>query len=232
MELFFIKILKGGVVKMLTATDLAKAIIKQDPNSFNNSFDGNMKLQKLLFFAYMVHLTNNEEPLFREKIRAFAKGCVVDGVRERYQYNYQDFIDESYKFKPDFTQSQLETMDTTIKLFGHLSAKVLSELTHQFDFWNRRFHDSINSDCTYDQDKNVITIDDMLQETDKIEKLLNARTSVSMKEDTINGIKFLFDDNIEITDSLYDFLFDFSNSEEAEEEVYNVYMDNNELVVY
>ena len=47
------------------------------------------------------------------------------------------------------------------------------------------------------------------------------------------GIKFLFDDNIEITDSLYDFLFDFSNSEEAEEEeVYNVYMDNNELVGY
>ncbi len=38
---------------MLKAIDLAKFFIKQDPSSFENTFDGNMKLQKLLFFAFM-----------------------------------------------------------------------------------------------------------------------------------------------------------------------------------
>lgn len=220
---------------MSNAIDFAKFLIKQAPTDFDNSFDGNMKLQKLLFFANMIHLAENKSSLFDDNIQAFKKGCVVDNVRVRYYYSYDDLKKDSLKFEPTFSEKEFQSINKVMEIFGHLSPKVLSDLTHEFDFWKEHYKNSINPDGSYDQQKNVITVDDMMLEADKISNVLTtyrANKTIAQKFDVINGIKFYFDDEIEITDDIMDDLYDFSTSEEAEDESYNVYYENGELVVY
>lgn len=217
---------------MLKAIDLAKFFIKQDAKSFDNSFDGNMKLQKLLFFADMIHLANYDEQLFDDEIRAYAKGCVVEDVRTHYRLFYSDLYSDSLKFEPNFTESQFQTIKKTIEIFGGLSAKSLSDLSHEFNFWKAHYDDSINPDGTYDQNKNVIPVSEMREEKEKMINLLSVQSSTMHSGDTINGIKFFFDSELDLTEELYNYLYEFSKSPEAEDEVYSVYLDNNELVVY
>lgn len=217
---------------MLKAIDLAKFFIKQDPSSFENTFDGNMKLQKLLFFAFMTHLTLYNEPLFNDKIRAYSKGCVVESVREHYRLSYQDLINESDAFEDNFSKNQYESIRKTNEIFGKLPAKTLSELSHDFKFWEEHYHQSKKSDGTYDQNKNIISISEMLNEKERMLKLLTVKPTISEKENTINGIRFIFDSDIELSKDLYDYLYEFSNSDEADDDTYSVYLDNNEWVVY
>ena len=60
-----------------------------------------------------------------------------------------------------------------MEIFGHLSPKVLSDLTHEFDFWKEHYKNSINPDRSYDKKKNIITIKDMMKEADKISNVFS-----------------------------------------------------------
>ena len=71
--------------------DFAKFFIKNGADSSPNTYDGNMKLQKLLVFADLANIAEYGEPLFGDQVLAFKNGCVVEKVRLR----YNDSIAES-----------------------------------------------------------------------------------------------------------------------------------------
>ena len=62
---------------MLKAIDAAKWFVNQNCDMPRNTFDGNMKLQKMLFFAQLIHLARTGELLFEDPILAFKQGSVV-----------------------------------------------------------------------------------------------------------------------------------------------------------
>lgn len=64
--------------------DFAKFFIKNGADSMPNTYDGNMKLQKLLFLADLANIAEYGEPLFNDQVLAFKNGCVVEKVRLRY----------------------------------------------------------------------------------------------------------------------------------------------------
>ena len=88
---------------MRDAYDFAKYFIKNGYDSNPNTYDGNMKLQKMLTFANAISLAEYGKPLFNDKILAFTNGCVVEKVRLRYRNDYKGLKRDSDVFQPDFT---------------------------------------------------------------------------------------------------------------------------------
>ena len=75
--------------------EFAKYFIKKGLDSSPNTYDGNMKLQKMLVFANLVSIAEGKGKLFSEDILAYKNGCVVEKVRLRYKNDYYDFKKDS-----------------------------------------------------------------------------------------------------------------------------------------
>ena len=90
------------------AIDYAKVFMKRNLDSARNTFDGNMKLQKLLFFADYISLATRNCRLFEDTVYAFRNGCVVESVRTRYKNDFQSLRKDCERFEPDFTEEEYE----------------------------------------------------------------------------------------------------------------------------
>ena len=218
---------------MADVFDYAKYLISQSLASFEDTFDGNMKLQKLLVFANLISFAERGIPLFNDEILAFTHGCVVEKVRHRYRGNYAEFIAESKMFSPKFSQDECNILDLTISLFGHLSARELSNTNHTFDFWRNAYESSIQENNYKDKSKAVVSLDAMAKESEKMQKIIQlfrqGKNESNCKE-TINGVDFHYSHELSLTDDLLDTLYDYSLS--AEDLSYSVYLDGDNLVIY
>lgn len=218
---------------MSTALDIAKIFIKRGLDTDKNTFDGNMKIQKLLFFADVVSLADKGKPLFNDPILAFKNGCVVESVRLRYKNDYAGIYNDSCAFNPDLSQDEYEAVNLTSEIFGKLSARELSELNHSFDFWRNAFERSKNERSFKDKDLSIISIDEMTSEIPKIKKIIEeyrANASNCAFKETINGVTFFYSPELKMSDDIMEQLETFSM--EAEESSYSVYQDNGNLVIY
>ncbi|EOS7993968.1 SocA family protein, partial [Enterococcus hirae] len=127
---------------MRNVKEYAKFFLQKGLIDTPNTFDGNMKLQKLLFFANLINYSKHEDLLFKEDMLAFENGTVIEEVRQKYKNDYYSFMEEAKQFQANFSEKEYEVLNDTIKIFGRLSAKDLSNLNHEFDFWNIRFENS------------------------------------------------------------------------------------------
>ena len=101
--------------------DVAKYFIKNDADSFPNTYEGNMKLQSLLVFANMIYVAEYGELLF-DDVLPIKDNCVVEKVRLRY---------ESDKFEQDFSDSENTVLNMVMSIFKvHLQKSFLKLLTH------------------------------------------------------------------------------------------------------
>ena len=88
------------------------------------------KLQKLCYYSQAWSLVWDDEPLFKERIEAWANGPVVPDLY--YQHRGQFYIltlnsgDASA-----LDQDQRETVDAVLATYGNKQAAWLSELTHR-----------------------------------------------------------------------------------------------------
>ena len=218
---------------MKKAIDYAKYFIRRGLDSYPNTFDGNMKLQKLLVFADLINMAKGNGPLFDDPIYAFKNGCVVENVRQRYKYDYEGLAKEAGTYEEDFSKSDQDSIDLTAALLGELSAKELSDLNHQFMFWKRNYDKGTTGTGYHNKLQSIVTQDEMQKELSSINDMLDAYSERNPDDhvELINGIKFLYNpDNITLTDDIVDILETLS--ENADEPAYNVYMDDGELVVY
>jgi len=221
---FFRVILKQaqkGATVMRSAFDFAKYLMKNGYNA--NTLDGNTKLQKLLTFANLIHLAKTGQPLFEEAMQAFDNGCVVEPVRFRYRYNYDGLLRESREFVPDFSREEYDSLEEAIKLFGPLSPRELSDLQHEFHFWQEA-----NS-----QPGQCIALSAILPELGRVHDVLQAGAETDaacMKSEKINDIVFYYDPSFHLTERVVDGLYRFSLH--ADEPAYTIYEEDGELVVY
>ncbi len=214
--------------------DYAKYFIKKGADTQSNTFDGNMKLQKMLFFADLISLAEKDEPLFDDNILAFANGCVVEKVRIRYKNDYLGFKEDSISFNPDFSQEEYEILNKTINLFGNLSARELSDLNHIFDFWSKSYDNGTTYGGYHEKGLSIVSVNDMRKEIGKILPVLSSYEKSlenNQCKETINGIDFYFDPKeILLEDEIINELMCFSFS--AEDDSYSIYMDDGKLVIY
>ncbi|MBA7598833.1 hypothetical protein ES703_05858 [subsurface metagenome] len=93
-----------------------------------------MKLQKLVYYCQAWSLVWDEEPLFKEKIEAWANGPVV---RELYNW-HRGMYEINTINKGDLNKLldyQIETIEAVLKFYGDRSPQWLSDLTHMENPW-------------------------------------------------------------------------------------------------
>ena len=219
---------------MANVFDCAKYFIQSDLTLFKNTFDSSVKLQKLLVFADMISFAEYNEPLFIDQILAFTHGCVIENIRQRYKNDYANFIAESTSFVPQFSDKEHRVLDLTIKLFGHLSPRELSNINHTFFFWEDAYEKSKQPDGYKDKNKAIVDIDQMRAEAQRMKKVIAALESDRIETDakeTINGIDFYYSPDVfDMNDDVLDYLYEFSLN--ANENAYSIHYDGRELVIY
>ena len=93
-----------------------------------------MKLQKLVYYSQAWGLVWDEEPLFPERIEAWANGPVV---RELYDVHRGQFrVSANNLGDPDaLNEDQINTVKAILKFYGKMPSQTLSDLTHRESPW-------------------------------------------------------------------------------------------------
>jgi uncharacterized phage-associated protein len=93
-----------------------------------------MKLQKLVYYAQAWALVWDEEPLFKERIEAWANGPVVPALYDRHQGLFK--VSSWKDGDPDrLTPVHKKTIDAVLKYYGARTSQWLSDLTHREEPW-------------------------------------------------------------------------------------------------
>lgn len=212
--------------------DFAKFFIKNGFDSKPNTYDGNMKLQKLLVLSDLANIAEYGEPLFDEPVLAFQNGCVVEKIRLRYKNDYKGLKHDSELYQPDFSENEYSILKIVLNIFGDVSAKELSQINHTFDFWKKAYNNGTTIEGYHNKKMSVV---DMTLQNSDIEKMRNIISAYretendTMAIEVINGVTFYYD-GFTLTDEIISQLEDFSLL--AEEDTYSAYLDDGKLVIY
>lgn len=212
--------------------DFAKFFIKNGADSMPNTYDGNMKLQKLLVLADLANIAEYGKPLFDDPVLAFKNGCVVEKVRLRYKNDYAAFRHDSEAYQPDFSENEYKVLKLVMNIFGDASAKELSDINHTFNFWKLAFNNRTSETGYHDKKMSVVDMMSQRSDIERMREILSAyqeTSSDASASEIINGVTFYYD-GFPLTDAIIDHLENFSLS--AEDDTYRVYLDNGRLVIY
>lgn len=212
--------------------DYAKYFMKNGADSMPDTYDGNMKLQKLLVLADLVNIAENGKPLFGDRVLAFKNGCVIEKVRLRYKNDYSGLKRDSEMYQPDFSEKEYDVLNLTLEIFGGSSARELSEINHTFEFWKVAYDRGTNEAGYHDKERSVVDMVSQERDIKRMQEIISAYRETmdeTTESETINGITFYID-GLRLTDDLIEQLEVFSLS--AEDDSYSVYMDEGRLVIY
>lgn len=119
---------------MSNVMDYAKWFIDQNLDTPQNTLKGNIKLQKLLFFAQLISLVKNNKRLFDDNFYAFTNGMVIEDVRLMYCNNYRELC----KYEPNsISEEDIEILNITKDIYGNLDSNELSSMSHEFAYWEK-----------------------------------------------------------------------------------------------
>lgn len=216
----------------IKAIDVAKWFIKNKLDSPRNTYEGNMKLQKLLYFAQLIHVAKYDELLFDDEMRAYRDGSVINNVRLPYRDQHYRLIKESYEFEGFDNELVVDTLELTAEIFGDMTPKELSKLNHELDSWTIPYNESIVKEEIYSTNKNIINpsdkifMDDVNRVKDMLEVYLKPNNKLMSTQ--INGATFYYDpDNIEITEDVLNVI----ENSEFPEDVYSLTYDEEQGVI-
>ena len=113
---------------MATVFDVAHYVLSKLGNMTT------MKLQKLAYYSQAWSLVWDEEPIFNEKIEAWANGPVVPELFFAHQGEFT-VTEEPKGDSKNLTELQVDTIDAVIKHYGDKSGAWLSDLTHKEAPW-------------------------------------------------------------------------------------------------
>lgn len=201
----------------------------------NNSFDGNLVVNKMLVFAQLISIAKDNKTLFEENMYAFKHGIVVEDIRKEHRYKFSEFVKSVKCQEYYFDEKQLHTLKLTKKIFGDLDSFTLSDLTHQFKFWQEKYNYSYK-DSRHHKELSIIDIEDLkdkyAEDIEKIKLLISIEESNDNTEEfvVVNGVNFYYNPSeIELDIALLNQLKEFP----AEESAYSFYIDESQgLVIY
>lgn len=128
----------------VTARDIANYFLFLD--EFEESSEGisNLKMQKLLYYAFGFYAATYDEFLFQDDIAAWPYGPVVPELCEYYQQYKKDHIPfpsevKSYDEIDTLSPQQEQLVKDIFDEFGQYSAWKLKDMTHEEAPWMKYF---------------------------------------------------------------------------------------------
>lgn len=117
------------------------------------------KLQKLCYYSQAWSLVWDGEPLYKEKIEAWANGPVVPALYEKHRGKF--YINSIDGNPQKLNRTQRETVDAVLKAYGKKPSSWLSASTHRERPWKdarSRAHLALG-----ERGNSVIRLDDMAE---------------------------------------------------------------------
>lgn len=116
---------------MATAQDVARFFI--DYGEKSNERMTNMRVNKLLYFAQGVHLSQAGQPLFPDELEAWPFGPVVASVYHQYKrFDSRPIIDaEAGVYRDSFTESEYGSLLDTARIYGVFTTSTLVDISHK-----------------------------------------------------------------------------------------------------
>lgn len=159
--------------------DYTKWFLDNNLDTPRNTFKGNMKLQKLLFFAQLISLAKNNRVLFDDEFCAFQNGMVMESVRLAYKNNLNNLLNYQGNV---ISKEDLEVLELTKNIYGSEDADTLSNMSHQFEYWKKYLNLSTNEFEYKDKDKSLVPNEELKKELDNIKDVLDAYEIMSSNE--------------------------------------------------
>lgn len=221
-----------GVLKLHTTKlrDVSEWFVINNPDVALPSRKGNIKLQKLLYYAKAMYYAVYGEKLFEERIEAWENGPVV---KEAYmQYRYGDLTSkpsEQMLSNAEITPAIERVLKVVNHIYGHQTTDSLIDLTHAEQPWKEqerlvaiRANPIIEEDTIKEYYKDLKDIFEMTED----EELENTEFI------KINGNVFSYDKRyFEITDEIRIKLTKIGDIEKNQ--TYAMYLDDDkELIIY
>jgi uncharacterized phage-associated protein len=155
-----------------SAEDIGLWFISRGLDNPKNTLEGNTKLQKLLFFSWLIHSSKFNEQLFENDFFAYQNGPVIETVRKEYKENYSDL---SKKPIPHFSLKELETFKIAEDIFGSLDSGELVKISHNSPAW-KKYNDLFLKEQKCDQGSNKLIIpkEELEEELSMIQTVLFA----------------------------------------------------------
>ena len=151
--------------------DYTKWFLDNNLDNPRNTFKGNMKLQKLLFFAQLISLAKNDKLLFEDNFSAFENGMVIESVRKE----YRDNLPELLKYQKNIlSKDEIEILELTKNIYGSEDADSLSKMSHEFTYWKKYLDRSNNNNINYNKQKGIIPNEELKKELEQIKDVLAA----------------------------------------------------------
>jgi uncharacterized phage-associated protein len=121
---------------MLTAEQVADYLLLKANMNEEGEFLSNMKLQKLLYYCQGFHLAETGKQLFKEPIKAWTYGPVVENIYHKYKsYGWSSITPPEELDLLQFTDYEIQLMDDVYNLYGQFSAWKLRDMTHEEPPW-------------------------------------------------------------------------------------------------
>lgn len=117
------------------------------------------KLQKLCYYSQAWSLVWDGEPLFRERVEAWANGPVIPALYEKHRGNF--YVSNIGGNPKKLNETQKETVDAVLKAYGGKTSSWLSAGTHREAPWKdarKRAHLSLG-----ERGNAEIRLDDMAE---------------------------------------------------------------------
>jgi len=115
---------------MAKVDDIAAAIVER-----TGPIDA-FKLQKLVYYCQAWHLVWENEPLFHDRIEAWAAGPVVRSLYERHRGRYSVTEWPSGDVR-QLKKREITTVDAIVDSYGKLTGRQLSHLSHREAPWQK-----------------------------------------------------------------------------------------------
>lgn len=94
-----------------------------------------MKLQKLCYYSQAWHATWEGQPLFEERIEAWANGPVIPDLYDRHRGKFLINAGDINGNFENLTDIERDSIDRVITYYGDKDSQWLSDLTHSEDPW-------------------------------------------------------------------------------------------------
>lgn len=169
---------------MFNAIDVAKWFMENNEDTPKNTLQGNMKLQKLLFFSQLIHIARTDRYLIKEEFNAYDKGMVMESIRLLHFNNMRKILEDG---KTISDIEALETLRLTNEIYGDATADELSDLSHQFEFWRKYLNNSKTIFGYKIKSKSVVPNSELRKEIQVIKDVLKAN---EMMNENIVGDDF------------------------------------------
>ncbi|MCL2863618.1 MAG: DUF4065 domain-containing protein [Methanimicrococcus sp.] len=139
------------------------------------------KLQKLLFFSWLIHFVNHKVSFFDDELRACADGPDVSDILHTDKLYIKETACKNYSGSgtSEYSDNEIETLKLTCEIFKDASREELCELSCQSPIWKKHYEESkiyVNGefDGAYDFKKQIMPKNELDIEVKMMRNLLYA----------------------------------------------------------